>query len=243
MELTVLGTYGGFPARGSACMGHLVSGRNARVLVDCGSGSASRLQEFASVDQLDAIVLSHLHNDHISDVGVLRYAIELGMKHSGWRPVPVYCPLTPVGALVPLDSRAFEFHFVHDGDAIAIGDLRLSFHRTDHNIETYAVAIENAGRRLVYTADAPYRDDLADFASRADLLLAEASLLIAQKGNNPYHMTTAEAVQLGNRAGAGRLLLTHFWYESAPQTYLAEALGAGPACPVAIAEEGKTYTV
>ena len=79
MKLTVLGTSGPFPRPGSACSGYLLESDNARILLDCGSGVISRLLQICDVSALDAVVLTHLHFDHCSDIGVLRYALEASL--------------------------------------------------------------------------------------------------------------------------------------------------------------------
>ena len=61
MFLTVLGRHGPYPRPGGACSGYLLEDGETRVLIDCGSGVLSRLLEIMRPEQLDAIVLSHLH--------------------------------------------------------------------------------------------------------------------------------------------------------------------------------------
>jgi len=62
---------GGNP--GEACSGYLVTAGGSRVLLDCGPGVlASLLARDAA--PLDAIVLSHLHFDHVADLIPLGFA-------------------------------------------------------------------------------------------------------------------------------------------------------------------------
>ncbi|HEY3614439.1 MAG TPA: MBL fold metallo-hydrolase, partial [Gaiellales bacterium] len=76
--LHVLGcaTAGGNP--GEACSGYLVTAGGSRILLDCGPGVvASLLARDAS--PLTAVVLSHLHFDHIGDVVPLGFAHMIGL--------------------------------------------------------------------------------------------------------------------------------------------------------------------
>ena len=77
MKLTVLGPCGGFPAAGEATSGYLLELDGRHILIDCGSGVLSNLFRFISLDQLDAVILTHLHTDHICDIPMLKQAIEL----------------------------------------------------------------------------------------------------------------------------------------------------------------------
>ena len=67
MRLTVLGCAGSFPGPESACSAYLVEAEGFRLLLDFGTGSLSALQRYAGLRAPDAIVLSHLHCDHILD--------------------------------------------------------------------------------------------------------------------------------------------------------------------------------
>jgi ribonuclease BN (tRNA processing enzyme) len=72
MRLTVLGCAGSFPGPDSACSAYLVeadgpSGQKFHLLLDFGAGSLSALQRYASLTSIDAILLTHLHPDHVLD--------------------------------------------------------------------------------------------------------------------------------------------------------------------------------
>jgi ribonuclease BN (tRNA processing enzyme) len=80
MKLTILGNNGPFPGAGGACSGYLLSNEKCNILLDCGNGVLSNLQKLIPLKMLDAIILTHLHSDHISDMMVLRYAIQIKNK-------------------------------------------------------------------------------------------------------------------------------------------------------------------
>ena len=64
MELTVLGCGGPYPGENAPCSGYLLESGGRYLLMDCGSGVAAALLKTISLDQLDGIVLTHLHWDH-----------------------------------------------------------------------------------------------------------------------------------------------------------------------------------
>ena len=48
---------------------NLVSTKNAKILIDCGSGITQRLEEIKiSTATIDALFLTHLHSDHVVDL-------------------------------------------------------------------------------------------------------------------------------------------------------------------------------
>ena len=68
--------------------------RTWRLVLDLGSGAFGPLQALAAPDQVDAVMLSHLHADHCLDVTALHVAASYGPYFTG-RPVhslPVWGP-------------------------------------------------------------------------------------------------------------------------------------------------------
>ena len=94
MFLTVLGRHGPYPRAGGACSGYLIEDGATRVLVDCGSGVLSRLLGILRAEELDAIVLSHLHFDHCCDLFVMLYALDFQDVPEGREKVrvPLFTP-------------------------------------------------------------------------------------------------------------------------------------------------------
>ena len=82
LEVIALGT-GGPAATGRASSGFVVAlNGTPRVLVDAGGGSFARLSELGlSLDDLDVVLLTHLHIDHCADVPAFFKA--RGISHRG----------------------------------------------------------------------------------------------------------------------------------------------------------------
>ena len=72
MKLTLLGT--GCPSVDHKRFGpsNLITTNKAKILVDCGSGVTQRLNQLKlSGANIDALLLTHLHSDHVIDLGPL----------------------------------------------------------------------------------------------------------------------------------------------------------------------------
>src|ERR1051326_3696959 len=91
MRLTVLGCAGSFPGPDAACSAYLVEADGFRLMLDFGTGSLSALQRYAHLRSVDAVLLSHLHCDHMLDacsyVVVRRYAPD-----GPYPRLPLYAP-------------------------------------------------------------------------------------------------------------------------------------------------------
>src|SRR3954453_6784227 len=65
MRITVLGKSPAWQDADGACSGYLVEGGGCRVLLDCGPGVFGKLRRFVDYLEVDAVVISHLHADHV----------------------------------------------------------------------------------------------------------------------------------------------------------------------------------
>ncbi|HZJ27633.1 MAG TPA: MBL fold metallo-hydrolase [Acidimicrobiia bacterium] len=211
MDLTVLGCSGSYGApAGGACSGYLVRAGGTAIWLDCGNGTLANLQRHLAMEDLDAVVITHLHPDHCVDIYGLHVLMQYGLERRG---LPVYAPAdaeADLGHLVRDWGDTFAWHEIGDGDRTSIGDLDLSFSRTDHPPPTLAVELSGDGKRLVYTADTGPGWTVGAFAPRADLVLSEATY---HHGDKPVaiHLSAREAGEAAREAGARRLMLTHIW--------------------------------
>ncbi len=214
MKLTVLGNNGPYPSAGGACSGYLVSEGSNNILLDCGSGVLSNLQRFIKVSELDAIILTHLHSDHISDMMVLKYAVQVGRKKGLIdRNIKVYAPTEPAAEFRNIDIKdAFDIIPVTEALVTEIGRMRISFKMMKHPLPDYAVSLESYGKKFVFSGDTSWNDGIIGFATEADLLMLDAGLLCRDKtGDDVPHLTATECGRIAGMAGAKKLLITHFW--------------------------------
>ncbi|SHJ45756.1 Ribonuclease BN, tRNA processing enzyme [Geosporobacter subterraneus DSM 17957] len=229
MQLTILGNWGPYPNAGGACSGYLFEGEGIKILIDCGNGTLSRLQQrLTTLEELDLIILSHLHSDHISDAMILRYAVGINkMKGLFHKTIPLYAPATPEEDFQKLQyENAFVLQPIDENLVIYEKGLKICFRKMDHPVEAYAVAIENDEKKFVFSADTRYCSQLVDFSKNADLLLCEAGVLERDKATTTPHLSALEAGQIATQAQVKKLVLTHFWPGYHLQEVLEEARNA-----------------
>jgi len=237
MILKVLGNNGPYPAPGGACSGYLLSSDsgNTRVLIDCGPGVLNRLLAENALADLDAVVLSHLHYDHMSDMLPLQYALQLNPRP---RALPVYAPEEPEGVRALLECPYFDLWPAED---ITLGEMRISFTPARHPIPTNAVAVVCDGKRFVFTGDTN-QDPLVElFCEGADLLLADCGFMHADHRFTAPHLSAKLCGQLATSARVGQLLLTHLNPKYDPLALLEEARAEYP--KARLAELGEAYYI
>lgn len=213
---TVLGYQSPYPGAGGATPGYLLESEDRRILIDCGSGVLSQLDRYCRPYELDAVVLSHLHHDHIADFFVLQYAVRLArqMGHRT-RPLTVYAPAAPEKwARLLTYHDAIDWRPIEEHRETFVGSLHLSFHPTDHPIPCYAVLTDNGRSRILYGADAGPRTDWRRMVRSPDLFVCEATYLKRNAPSHPTgHLSAEQAAVAAEQIGAKRLLLTHLFPE------------------------------
>lgn len=252
MKLTVIGCAGSFPGPDSPCSSYLLEAEDFRLLIDFGSGSLGSLQRYADPYRIDAILLTHLHADHIMDacpyVVMRRYA-----PGAPFPRVPLYGPDGTEARLsaayggagedaCPRLSDVYDIRTLRPG-RLSIGPFALTLDRVSHPVETFAVRAEHDGRSLVYSSDTGESTALERLVHGCDTFLCEASYLEGRPNPTDVHLTGRQAGEYAAKAGTGRLLLTHLvqrWGDRDQTRTEAQSVYSGP---IEVVEPGDTYTI
>jgi len=221
MRLTTVGTGTAAPSAGRVQSGHLVEAGTVRLLMDCGSGVATRLADLGIRWQdVTHLAVTHFHADHVIDIPTMLYAWRYGQLPPRSATLEI---IGPVGMLRLLSrfggvfgdgllSLGFPISVreLAPGDAIALGDgVNLRCTKVPHTEESMAYSVEARGRRIVYTGDTAPDAALGAWARGCDVLLTECSLPDAMAV--PTHLTPSQCGALGAAAEPGTLVLTHFY--------------------------------
>ena len=193
MELTLLGT--GCPKVDYKRFGpsNLVSTKKTKVLVDCGSGVTQRLDQIKiSTADIDALLLTHLHSDHVVDL----YQLIISSWHSyRIKPWVIYGPKGTKKFIkkimnawkderlqrIKYESRssisAFKTiikEFKSKGD-IKIKDIKIKYFEVDHKPVNFAYGFSffNNNKKLTISGDTRPCDSLMQNAQNSDVLLHE----------------------------------------------------------------------
>jgi len=254
MRLTVLGRSPASPNPDEACAGYLVETDGARVLVDIGPGVVSQLVGRHHPDELAAVVVSHMHADHMLDLVTLRYVYPWRTRPKDQR-LRVVMPPGSADQLLDLakgvgNARHFEDCFrvsEHDGRSpFRFAALSLTPVQTQHYIPCWGFRVEADGRRLAYTADSAPCGGLRELADDADLLLSEATLRSLDEDAVPPeprgHLLPSEAGEVARDGGARRLMLTHLPVNG-DGTWATELAAGAFGGAVEVAMPGRTYEV
>jgi ribonuclease BN (tRNA processing enzyme) len=219
----VLGSGTCVPSLARSSCSILVETGGRRWLIDSGAGTLRRLLEAgATLAELSYVLYSHLHPDHTSDLVPLLFATKYpdGITRSealtivaGQGFADFFRRLKGVyGHWIDLGGdmlRLIEMSTA-GSDHVRLEGVDLHTAPVEHSPQSVAFRITSpGGRRLVYSGDTDYSENLVELARGADLLICESAFPEAQRTHG--HLTPAQAGDIASRAGVRRLMLTHFY--------------------------------
>jgi ribonuclease BN (tRNA processing enzyme) len=211
MKLTIIGFWGGYPTKNGASSGYILEHEGFNLLIDCGSGILAKIQNIIQPEELDAVLISHYHTDHIADIGVLQHArLIQGFLGKSFPTLPIYGHSLDKAEFAKLTYKEITKGIAYSpNDVLTVGPFQVSFLITDHPVPCYAMRIDANGKSMVYTGDSSFKEEFIEFSKGADLLLCECNFYQNQNGKSAGHMNSVDAGRLAARAGVKQLILTH----------------------------------
>jgi len=238
MRITLLGTGSPIPDAQRAGPSTLVTADGLTVLIDCGRGVLMRLVAAGVLPPfLDGMLITHLHSDHITDLGDVITTRWVMSPMS--RPFTIYGPpgidevvQHTLASLAPDVQYRLDHHgdltegpsvaavVVRPGDTFTLASATVIVGATDHKpVEpTVAFRIEAGGKSAVLGGDGVPCPGLLELCRGADAYVQTViredlvKLVPSPRFNDilDYHSTVEQAAQTATTAGVGTLVLTHY---------------------------------
>lgn len=189
-----------------------VSFAGTNIIIDPGPGSLVRCAKSRprlNPVNLDAIIITHRHLDHISDINVMIEAMtEGGFKKRG-------LVLLPKDALIQdpiilahcrkMPERIIELEAKAD---YKIGSILLSTtQRLKHPVETYGLNVYNNDKGFSLVSDTAYFEGLEDNFKRDCLII---NTVFLEPRANIEHLSVPDAEKILRKIKPKRAILTHF---------------------------------
>lgn len=247
IEVCFLGSGDAFGSGGRLQSCILLKTGKQKLLLDCGASTLTGMARFGEdPNEVDLIVISHLHGDHYGGIPFLINGSQLMFRRE--RPLAVIGPpgmeemlIKAADALFP-GSWGRETRFslsigeFAEGRTTEIGDVKITPFRNYHPQvdNSFALRVTSAGKTIAYSSDTEWTDSLFSAARDADIFIAEAYFYEKKvKG----HMDFQTLIGNFGKTGAKRLVLTHMGRDM-----LARLGGLGlPYCEGA--EDGKVFII
>ncbi|MGE2814163.1 ribonuclease Z [Mycobacterium heidelbergense] len=239
IEIILLGTGSPIPDPLRAGPATLLRAGGQTFLIDCGRGVLQRAAAIGvGANALTALLLTHLHSDHIADLGDVLITRWVSTFTPEPAPLPIIGPpgtAAAVEATLAAFGADIGYRIAHHADlngppAVDVrectegivwdrGDVHIQAAPTDHRpvCPTIGFRCEHDSASVVLAGDTVPCTSLDELADGADALvhtvirkdLIEALPLRRLRDICDYHSSVEEAAGTAERAGVGTLVLTH----------------------------------
>ena len=222
-RVVFLGSGDAFSAGGRYQAAYLIQGSEGSLLLDCGPGALTSLNRHdLTPASIDTVLLSHFHGDHFAGLPFL--FLQYTYVEPRRKPLRIVGP-PEVEARVRLLFRAmyadsaadqlpFELQFIEakPGKELVLDGRRIDCFRVPHmdNWLSYGYAISTEGRKIVYSGDTGWTEDLLVHTDGAELFICECSFFETRMAMHLDYPRIAENLE---RFGAKRILLSHLGRE------------------------------
>jgi ribonuclease BN (tRNA processing enzyme) len=219
VQLTILGSGTNLhPHRAAA--GYLVE-TDQTFLLDFGPRTLMNLLKTGTDRHaIRYLLFSHYHADHFSDFITFFFDAVIHAKFGGHRPdLSLIGPRgtkrlfrTILGTFPSFRAGGFRVTIREVSDRpLQLGRTRIIPHPVVHSPRLHCLGyrIEYGGKTLAYSGDSQYCDSLVTLCRGADLAILDCSFPENRPGIG--HMHAGQCGQVAHRAGAGHLILSHFY--------------------------------
>lgn len=196
--------------------GVFISMKGKNIILDPGPGTLVRCAKSRpgiDVTKLDAIILTHAHIDHTSDVNILIDAMTSGgLRRRGILFAPKEC-IYGEDAVVLKYLRDFMEAIVilEENQPYGIEELRFSTSlRHQHPVETYGVNFDLDGHKISFMVDTRYFPDLIRSYTGAHLLVMNVVRYDPHESGEVMHLCVDDVRRILSEIRPGRAILTHF---------------------------------
>ncbi len=219
MKVTILGAGAAYPGPGETGSGFLFQQDNTNLLVDCGNGVLSNLQQFITLPDITDIYISHMHADHFFDLVPFRYALYYGHENSlNYKPRLHLPPegIRVLGQVVSYFAEtdtffddAFETSEYQAGQTIKLPDFDLNPTEVKHYIKSYGVSVLG-DHKAAYSSDSGVCEGLLELAKNADFFICNiGNSLDSGRANSWGHLNPETAGTLAEEADVNRMVISH----------------------------------
>jgi len=223
VEIHFLGTGDAFSAGGRNQAAYLIRSSRSTLLLDCGATALAALKRHGlPVESIDRILISHLHGDHFGGLPFLflhyvyvqprtRRLQIMGPEGLKDRVEMLFRAMYPDSASEPVP---YEIDFIelqpdkpYSADEILINPFRALHQKKPPSL---GFEISADGRKIVYSGDTGWTEDLVSRSQDVDLLICECSFFETKMAT---HLDYPQIARQAARFGARRLILTHLGQE------------------------------
>lgn len=217
MKIKILGTGTSIPSLNRLSSSYLVSVNGKNILIDIGPSVVRRLLEFGySINDIDAVFLTHFHVDHSVDLSTFLFACNYGIE-------PRRKPLLILGGtglkrffngletIYPwIKPNYYELSLkTMYNSSYLFDDILIKTAKVRHNKESIAIKIEHK-KTVVFSGDTSFSRNFIKLAYDVDLCIIECSF---PERDVKGHLNLKTIEKIIKKARPKKVILSHLYPE------------------------------
>jgi ribonuclease Z len=226
IEICFLGTGGSVATKERDNTSFLINSDGTLILVDCPGSVIQKIKKLGlDPRNVDSIVLTHIHPDHVYGLPSFVHSLMLEeclMRLFGSEETVLFCQsLLDLFHLQEKDIRTrFEFFPMNEGKSFELkGSIKLTSFKVPHSPQSlaYRFSFKKEKKKLIYSGDTPACSSLFKEAEKIDCLIHDCSapsrFFKQYPSLNTMHTNSLELGKLSQEAGVKCLIPCHFFGE------------------------------
>ena len=219
VSIKFLGSGDAFGSGGRLQTCIFIESAESKYLLDCGASALISMKRFAMrTDEIDAILITHLHGDHFG--GIPFFILDSQLISKRTRPLVIAGPPgikervdTAMEIMFPGSSRVkqkfqIEFLELYAGTRTKLNHDIVTAHEVVHasGSPSYALRLDCAGKSIVYTGDTEWTDNFITILRGVDLFIAEAYFFDKKI---KFHLDYKTLLEKRDKLDCKRIIITH----------------------------------
>ena len=205
--------------------------------MDLGSGTLTKILKKIDINDLKFVYLSHLHFDHVSDVGILSYAVAFLKKDKKLK-VYFHDDGSQIANVIK-GIKEFDCVNVLENQIYTEENFVFSCYKMTHPVTSYGIKISDGESTLAYTGDTTLNDNIYNLINGSDFLLADGAFLQKDYSENKPHMSIKQVVDISEKHKI-RTLVSHLSFNYDDSQVKKEI---GKSKFIKVSKENKTYKI
>jgi len=221
IELTIVGSGTCALQSQRSMSGYALRHKNFFMLMDCGDGVLRRcLEAGLKPFEIDALLISHLHIDHIADIVPLLWGLKHAPDLKREKPLHFFGPpglqqfFEKLPAIYGRWLENFPFPLVVKNVAqeeFTVGPWKANTLPMQHGAAANGYRLQSGEKVIAYSGDTGECAEVINLGKRADLFILECSFAKDYGAEN--HLHALQAGRIARQAECKKLILTHLYPE------------------------------